>query len=108
MARVRSARISDGLRSSEAVANIVDFKGRNHSIRVERDFLVKLGPDTFLPIGIVHVDPKTKAVLIELPHEAETGANRLWVKPDQLDEPVEAFAWFCPIGKFGLPLLVML
>jgi hypothetical protein len=30
--------------------------------------------------------------LIELPHEAETGANRLWVKEDQLDEAVEAHA----------------
>ena len=41
---------------------------------------------------VVHVDPKTHCVLIELPHEAETGINRLWVRPDQLDEPVEAFA----------------
>jgi hypothetical protein len=29
--------------------------------------------------------PPTKLILIELPHEAETGANRLWVKPEQLD-----------------------
>ena len=36
------------------------------------------------------IDPKTKAVLVELPHEAETGANRLWVLPKQLDEPAEA------------------
>jgi hypothetical protein len=27
-----------------------------------------------------------------LPHEAETGANRLWVNQEQLDEPIEAFA----------------
>ena len=53
-------------------------------------FLNKGG--TRLPVGIVHVDPKTKLVLIELPHEAETGANRLWVSQDQLDEPVEVFA----------------
>jgi hypothetical protein len=40
----------------------------------------------------VHVDPKTRAVLIELPHEAETGVNRAWVKQAVLDEPIEVFA----------------
>lgn len=91
MAKVRCD-ISDGLRPSEAVANLLDYNGRRHFIRVERDFFSQKGEVYYLPIGIVHVDPKTNAVLIELPHEAETGANRLWVKHDQLDEPVEAFA----------------
>ena len=47
---------------------------------------------SYLPIGIVHSDPRSEMVLIELPHEAETGSHRLWVKQDQLDEPVEALA----------------
>ena len=92
MAKIRCAGVSDGLRSSETVARFVDYNGRTHFIRVERDFVEEQSGNFFLPVGIVHVDPKTKAVLIELPHEAETGANRLWVKQDQLDELVEAFA----------------
>jgi hypothetical protein len=92
MAKVLCKRISEGLRSSEVVATVSDRKGRTHAIRVERDFISQEPEGAFLPIGIVHVDRKTMAVLIELPHEAETGANRLWVQPDQLDEPVEAFA----------------
>lgn len=92
MANIRCEEVSDGLRASEALAIFRDFHGRKHFIRVERDFLTKQGRDFFLPVGIVHIDPKGKAVLIELPHEAETGANRLWVKPEQLDEPIEAFA----------------
>lgn len=92
MAKVRCDRVSDGLRPSEAVASMLDYHGRRHFIRVERDFLSQKNGDRYLPIGIVHIDPKTNAVLIELPHEAETGANRLWVRQEQLDEPAGAFA----------------
>lgn len=92
MAKIRCTTVTEGLRQSEVVANFIDFHNRTHSIRVERDFLVEQGDHIFLPVGIVHVDPKKQAVLIELPHEAETGANRLWIRQDHLDEPVEALA----------------
>ena len=92
MAEIRCESVSEGLRASEALAIFRDYQGRRHFIRVERDFLSEEGGQTYLPIGIVHVDPRTNLVLIELSHEAETGANRLWVKQDQLDKPVEAFA----------------
>jgi hypothetical protein len=92
MAKIRCDDVTAGLRSTEVVACFRDHTGRKHFIRVERDFLSEEAGASFLPIGIVHVDPRTKMVLIELPHEAETGANRLWVSPDQLDEPVEALA----------------
>jgi hypothetical protein len=92
MNKIRCESIAEGLRESEALAIFHDFQGRKHYIRVERDFLTQDRGTSFLPVGIVHVDPRSKLVLIELPHEAETGANRIWVKQDQLDEPVEAFA----------------
>ena len=92
MAKVRCENISDGLRASEAVASVRDLQGRRHFIRVERDFLSQDAAGDYLPVGIVHFDPRSKSVLIELPHEAETGANRLWVSQNQLDEPVEAVA----------------
>jgi hypothetical protein len=92
MSKVHCEKVSDGLRASEALVCLLDYHNKRHCIRVERDFLTEQNGQSYLPIGIVHIDPKTKAVLIELPHEAETGANRLWVKPDQLDEPVEAYA----------------
>ncbi len=91
MAMLRCENVTEGLRASEVVASFVDHQGRRHFIRVEEDFLSVEGEAKYLPVGIVHVDPKSKYVLIELPHEAETGANRLWVKPEQLDEPVEAY-----------------
>ena len=69
-----------------------DYQGRRHFLRVDRDLLSEEDGRFYLPIGIVHVEVRTNLVLIELPHEAETGANRLWVKQEQLDKPVEAFA----------------
>ncbi len=92
MAKLRCENVSEGLRASEAVAVFRDYRGRRHFIRVERDFLSEESGHYYLPIGVVHVDPRTNMVLIELPHEAETGANRLWVTQDQLDEAVEALA----------------
>jgi hypothetical protein len=89
MSRVICEGITDGLRISEVVACLKDYSGRNHFIRVERDFLSKTGNKSFLPIGVVHVDRAKRLVLVELPHEAETGANRLWVKQQQIDPSVE-------------------
>lgn len=92
MAKIRCDNVSEGLRSSEAVASFVDFHGKRHFIRVERDFLETEAGGEFLPVGIVHVDLKNDAVLIELPHEAETGANRLWIKRDHVEGLEEAVA----------------
>ena len=92
MSLVLCESVTPGLRDSEALATIRDFNGRRHAIRVERDFLSSVAGSDFLPIGIVHVDPKSKAVLIEFPHEPETGINRIWIKPGQLDQPIEEYA----------------
>jgi len=92
MAQLRCDEIERGLRASEALAIFRDYRGRRHFIRVERDFLSQQDGNFFLPIGVVHIDPRTNMVLIELPHEAETGANRLWVTQEQLDKPIEAYA----------------
>jgi len=89
---VRCDEVTDGLRDSECLVTIKDFNGRKHFIRVERDFLTEFHGGLYLPMGIVQVHPGTRSVLVEFSHEPETGFNRIWVKKDQLDEPVEAFA----------------
>jgi hypothetical protein len=90
MAEVICDQVTRGLRESEAIAAVRDVYGRRHFLRVERDFLAP-GPSgkQYLPVGVVHIDPRTRAVLIEFPHEAETGTNRIWVEPSAFREPVE-------------------
>lgn len=92
MAKLRCLDITAGLRASEVIAKFADYSGRNHFLRVEKDFLYDHQGTYFLPVAIVGKDMDTGLVLIELPQEAETGANRLWVKDQQLEESVEAVA----------------
>ena len=92
MSMVHCDSVTEGLRDSECLASVRDIRGRKHEIRVERDFLSEIGGRQYLPIGIVHVDPKSKAVLIEFSHEPETGVNRIWVTAQQLDHPLEVCA----------------
>jgi len=73
-----------GLRDAEAGVTVHDISGRPQRLRVEWDFLHRDGDQYYLPIGIVARHPTEKKVLIEFPHEADSGANRIWVAPEQL------------------------
>jgi hypothetical protein len=83
MAQVR-CEVSAGLRPSEATVAVADIHGNRQFLRVERDFLNTVGGQTFLPVGVVQDDRQQPWVLIELPHEADSGANRLWVRRESL------------------------
>jgi hypothetical protein len=84
--------VSPGLRDSERTVGVADVNGNRQFLRVPAAFLTQREEKAYLPVGIVYQDPKTGAVLVELPHEADSGANRLWVWPGALLEPVEASA----------------
>ena len=88
MIRVLCTRVSRGLREADAIATVRDFQGRCHFLQVEKDFLTQHNAHSYLPVALVQRDAETGAVLIELPHEAETGVNRIWVRAeDLLDGP---------------------
>jgi hypothetical protein len=77
------------LRPSEVVVTVKDLYGRRHFIREERGLLTTRDGDSYLPVDIVFVDPDTRAVLVELPHEAENGAHRIWAEPAHLVDSLE-------------------
>jgi hypothetical protein len=83
MAQVR-CEVSDGLRPAEATVAVVDVHDRRQFLRVERDFLTAVAGQWFLPVGVAHDDRHQPWVLIELPHEADSGVNRLWVRRENL------------------------
>jgi hypothetical protein len=78
--------VGPGLREEEASVAVRDVNGRAQRLRVDKDFVVTRDHEQYLPIGVVatHPDAAKKAVLIELPHEADSGVNRLWVPADHL------------------------
>jgi hypothetical protein len=71
--------VSKGLRPSEVTVAVKDTTGRSEYLRVERDFLIVDGEKSYITIGVVHDDKARGVMLIELPHEADSGHNRLWV-----------------------------
>lgn len=76
--------VSPGLRDSERTVAVRDVRGPRHFLRVEATFLTRAGSDWYLPIGVVGVDEAKQLAWIELPHEADSGANRLWVRLAEL------------------------
>jgi hypothetical protein len=84
MIQVLCEKVSRGMRDVDAIATIRDYRGRRHFLHVEKDFLASHNSHWALPVALVHRDPQTGAVLIEFPHEAETGVNRIWVRAEDV------------------------
>jgi len=76
--------VSEGLRKAEATVMIRTFDGRREFLPVDREFLTREGNKYFLPVGLIHTSEGENAALIELPSEADSGANRVWVRLDHL------------------------
>ena len=84
MIKILCEEVSPGLREADAILTFLDVYGRRHFLQIEKDLLVAHNGSSYLPVGFVHRDARSGAFLIELPHEAETGVNRLWVSPDKV------------------------
>jgi hypothetical protein len=70
--------VANGLFDS-VVVGVPDEAGNKQFLRVPRDYISESNGKTYLPIGLVEVDPRRKRALVELPSEAASGVRRLWV-----------------------------
>jgi hypothetical protein len=66
-----------------------DYNHRQHFLRVEHYLLLIKGNAQYLPVAMIHVDPQTRAHLVELPLEADSGAHRIWVPHESVLNPDE-------------------
>jgi hypothetical protein len=73
-----------GLLPDGVTARVSDADGRRQFVQVTSRMINRWGGADYLPVGIVEIDRKRRRVLIELPAEADSGANRMWVKFDDL------------------------
>jgi hypothetical protein len=78
--------VAPGMRESERCVSVQDIHGHREWILVERGFLAERKKKTYLPIGVVEYDRDNQFVLVEFPHEAATGGNRVWVRAADLIE----------------------
>ena len=87
MPAVLCAEVGPGMRESERSVIVRDVRGHTELILVEHDFLAIRGDKTYLPVGVCSFDKERDVVLVEFPHEALTGGNRLWVRSSDLIWP---------------------
>ena len=92
MIKILCEQVSPGLREADAILTFLDFHGRRHFLQIEKDLLVRHNGHSYLSVGFVQRDAPTGAFLIELPHEAETGVNRLWVSAEKVLDAGEVLA----------------
>jgi hypothetical protein len=71
--------IAPGFREGELAVSVPNETGRRQNLRVNKNLVASENGKHYLAIGIVELDYKRKRALIELPHEADSGANRLWI-----------------------------
>jgi hypothetical protein len=76
--------VTHGLRESERTVAVKDVYGRRQFLRVEEGFITTEDDKAYLPVGVVGIDKSKNVALIELPHESDGGANRLWVHLNEL------------------------
>ena len=84
MAGVLCESVGRGMRDSERAVTVRDVRGHHEVMLVESDFLAVRGDKTYLPVGVVFIDKERDVVLVEFPHEAITGGNRIWVRSNDL------------------------
>jgi hypothetical protein len=75
-------KVSKGLRDKEVIVEVTDFHNHAQTMPLDKDFVVYKGVKTYLPVRVLHVAEKEKAMLIALPVESDSGAHRIWVKSE--------------------------
>jgi hypothetical protein len=71
--------ISEGLTESDITVCVRDVEGRDQFIHVLPSMVNWVGETAYLPVGVVDLDRRNHRVLIELPIEADSGVNRMWM-----------------------------
>jgi hypothetical protein len=71
------------LGNGHVIAELTDHVDQREQVAVEETFLVRRAGRTFLPVWFIFQDPISKLVQVELPQEAASGVNRIWVLPEK-------------------------
>lgn len=68
-----------GLRAGFKEVEVSSVEGHKEYLALEERFLVRHEDDYLLPVRIIAQDRAQDIVLVQLPVEADSGANRVWV-----------------------------
>ena len=70
--------VTEGFRESDRTVAVKSLQGRREYLRLSLRSLLQKDGKFYLAVGVVRHDPPTNSYLIEFPHEADSGANRVW------------------------------
>jgi len=86
--------VSEGSRDTEVTVCVRDGTGFRQFMQVTRAMVNTYDEKPYLPVGIIQVDRKARRALIELPTEADSGVNRMWMRFDSflVDREAEQLA----------------
>ncbi len=82
--------VFEGWRDTEITVCVRDVNGACQYMQATPTMVNYYSQVPYLPIGIIHVDRAGRRVLVELPNEADSGVNRLWVPFDSCLREQEA------------------
>jgi len=89
MALVR-CEVNEGPRAGFKAVGVASIEGHTEYLAIEERFLVPRDGSYLLPVRLVGRDRRYHTALVQLPFEADSGANRVWVRGDSLtDAPDE-------------------
>jgi hypothetical protein len=97
-------KVSEGLTWEDITVSVRDIDGWDQYIHVLPSLVNRENERTYLPVGIINVDRRNERVLVELPTEADSGVNRMWISFDSFRTESGITAWesagnYFPIGK---------
>ncbi len=91
MALVR-CEVEEGARPGYVSVGVPGVQGRKEYLSMEDRFLVRHEDGLYVFVIVIGRDPRHGTLLVQLPTEADSGANRMWIASDSvLPSPEEAF-----------------
>ena len=78
--------VTDGPRGGYKSVGVPSIEGFMEYLSIEERFLVREGDQYLLPVRRVGKDRTHNTALVQLPVEADSGANRVWVRNSLLVE----------------------
>lgn len=89
MAQVEVEVLDTAASSEEKTVAITNSKNHPEYLQVPATYLQFEREKAYLTVSVIHVDRATGQLLIQLPFEADSGANRLWILKHTLLRPDE-------------------
>jgi hypothetical protein len=82
--------MTEGPRAGYKTIGVASIEGHTEYLAIDERFLVLRDGAYLLPVQLLGRDRRYETALVQLPVEADSGANRVWVNGDTLiDAPDE-------------------